>query len=75
MKDKKQNKRQGETRYPGFPVSSRGVAMTDEQANHCDKRAAELNIKKPGEGWTRSRFIQMLIDEDMKRTQKAEERK
>lgn len=73
MERNKQNKRSGETRYPGLPVSSRGVAMTDDQANHCDRQAALLNMKNPGCGWSRSKYIQFLIDTDMKKKEKEEE--
>lgn len=61
------NKRKGETRYQEGKIKAMTVGLADSQVQHIEEKCAEMNHRKPGSGWNRSRYIQRLIDDDMKK--------
>jgi hypothetical protein len=69
------NRKQGETLYPGEKITTKTIGLTDTQERHVQTRCAVLNLRKPGSGWNRSKYVQSLIDADMKKCQREEEKK
>lgn len=66
-KEKQQiKKRLGETLYPGEKIITRTVGLTPTQVNFLDQDAVNR-------GWTRSRLLQYLTDQYMKKREKEEE--
>jgi hypothetical protein len=68
-------KRNGETLYPGEKIETYTVGLTASQEQHVQAEVAKRNYRNPGAGWSRSRYIQWLIDQDMGRKQREEERR
>jgi len=68
-------KRNGETLYPGEKIETYTVGLTTTQERHIQAQAARRNYRSPGAGWNRSKYIQWLIDRDMERVQREEERR
>jgi len=56
-----------ETIYEGEKLEPCSLSLTRTQINHAEVQAAQLSIRYPGEGWNRSKYVQMLIDQDILR--------
>ena len=69
------NKRNGETLYPGERIKTFTVGLADSQEAHIQRTCAKNNMRLPGSGWTRSKYIQALVDADIKKAQRQEEGK
>lgn len=67
-------KRLGETLYPGEKIVTKTVGLTPTQVHFLERDAASLSIKT-GERWTRSKVIQFLTDQYMKKREREEEAK
>ncbi len=68
------NKRSGETRYRDGKIITVSVGLAPVHEQHIQEQVAKLNYQSPGVDWNRSSYIQWLIDKDIKRVQKEEER-
>lgn len=68
-------KKLGETRYPDGKIVTSTVGLAPIHEQHIQDQVARLNYRNPAAGWNRSKYIQWLIDNDIKRVQKEEERR
>ncbi len=74
MEFEKIRKRLGETRYAGGKIVTVTVGLAPIHEQHIQTQVARLNYQNPGADWNRSSYIQWLLDKDIKRVQKEEER-
>ncbi len=67
-------KKLGETRYPDGKIVAVTVGLAPIHEQHIQEQVARLNYQNPSAGWNRSSYIQWLLDKDIRRVQKEEER-
>ena len=67
-------KKLGETLYPGEKITTVTTGLTPTQINFLERDAATLSIKT-GERWTRSKILQTLTDNYIRKREKEEEAK
>lgn len=74
MAFEKIRKRLGETRYAEGKIVTVTVGLAPIHEQHIQAQVARLNFQQPGADWNRSSYIQWLIDKDIKRVHREEER-